>query len=72
MSSGESAAPTAKLQPTQSNEADPSKTSKPVSTQGPAILEEDDEFEDFPVEGQSDTNTLYPRASRTQRFQEEE
>lgn len=47
---GASAAPTAKLQPTKSTEADPAKASKPVE-KTPALLEEDDEFEDFPVEG---------------------
>lgn len=46
----ESAAPTAKLQPTKSTEADPAKASKPAE-KTPALLEEDDEFEDFPVEG---------------------
>jgi hypothetical protein len=44
-------APTAKLQPTQKDEPDVSQTSKPASNQPPAMLEEDDEFEDFPVEG---------------------
>ena len=44
-------APTAKLQPTQKTEADPSQTSKTASNPPPALLEEDDEFEDFPVEG---------------------
>jgi hypothetical protein len=45
-----SSAPTAKLEPTKSNEADPAKASKPATT-NPALLEEDDEFEDFPIEG---------------------
>ncbi|RMZ80365.1 hypothetical protein DV738_g2859, partial [Chaetothyriales sp. CBS 135597] len=36
--------------PSSSDSADAAKTSKPVSAAGPAILEEDDEFEDFPVE----------------------
>lgn len=49
MSSSE--APTNKLQATQKSEADPSQTSKTATTQPPALLEEDDEFEDFPVEG---------------------
>lgn len=52
MSSGGSSAPTSKLQPTQSNEPDPAQTSKVPVGQGPATLEEDDEFEDFPVEGE--------------------
>jgi len=43
-----STTPTAKLQPTKSVSADPAATSKP--TANPALLEEDDEFEDFPVE----------------------
>ena len=50
-----SQAPTAKLQPTQSNEPDPAKTSgtaAPAAKDQAQILEEDDEFEDFPVEGQ--------------------
>lgn len=41
-----------KLQPTQKNEADPAQTSKTATSQPPAMLEEDDEFEDFPVEGE--------------------
>lgn len=45
-----SSAPTAKLEPTKTKEADPAQASKPVK-QAPALLEEDDEFEDFPVEG---------------------
>ena len=49
-SGGSSSAPTAKLQPTKSNEPDPAQASKPVE-KAPALLEEDDEFEDFPVEG---------------------
>ena len=51
-----STTPTTKLQPTQSNTADPAATSKPATAQ-PALLEEDDEFEDFPVEGSSDPQT---------------
>lgn len=47
---GSSTAPTAKMQPTKSTEADPAKASKPAE-KTPALLEEDDEFEDFPVEG---------------------
>ncbi|RMZ78912.1 hypothetical protein DV737_g3696, partial [Chaetothyriales sp. CBS 132003] len=50
MSSNSSSAATAKLPPTQSTDADAAKASKPVAAAGPAILEEDDEFEDFPVE----------------------
>lgn len=45
----------AKLAPTQKNEVDPAQTSKTASNQPPTLLEEDDEFEDFPVEG---TNAL--------------
>lgn len=40
-----------KLQPAQKNEGDSAQTSKTASGQPPAMLEEDDEFEDFPVEG---------------------
>lgn len=47
-----SSAPTAKLEPTKTKEADPAQASKPVK-QAPALLEEDDEFEDFPVEGKN-------------------
>jgi hypothetical protein len=42
--------PTAKLQEDKKSEVDPAKTSQPPSQ--PNILEEDDEFEDFPVEGE--------------------
>lgn len=52
MSSG-SQAPTTKLQPTKSNEPDAAAAAagqKPQNT-NPSLLEEDDEFEDFPVEG---------------------
>jgi hypothetical protein len=42
--------PTAKLQEDKKPEADPAKTSQPPLQ--PNILEEDDEFEDFPVEGE--------------------
>lgn len=42
--------PTAKLQEDRKPEIDPAKTSQPASQ--PNILEEDDEFEDFPVEGE--------------------
>ena len=63
MSSGSSSAPTAKLEPTKSNEADPAKASKPVE-KVPALLEEDDEFEDFPVEGMEN----YPMLSTTERL----
>jgi 26 proteasome complex subunit DSS1 len=44
-------APTAKMQPTQKTETDLSQTSKTATNPPPAMLEEDDEFEDFPVEG---------------------
>jgi hypothetical protein len=41
------------MQPTQTtkSEVDPAKASKTATAQPPAMLEEDDEFEDFPVEG---------------------
>ena len=42
--------PTAKLQEDKKPEIDPAKTSQQPSQ--PNILEEDDEFEDFPVEGE--------------------
>ncbi|KAJ4538733.1 26S proteasome complex subunit [Exophiala dermatitidis] len=51
MSSGSSNTPTAKMQPTQKNEVDPAQASKTATNPQPALLEEDDEFEDFPVEG---------------------
>lgn len=54
-SGGSSSAPTAKLQPTKSSEPDPAQASKPVE-KAPALLEEDDEFEDFPVEGMCKDN----------------
>jgi hypothetical protein len=50
-SGGSSGAPTTKLQPTQKDEPDPAQSAKAVTGSGPATLEEDDEFEDFPVEG---------------------
>ena len=45
--------PTAKLQPNKSNEPDPTAGAGAPKTPNPtaALLEEDDEFEDFPVEG---------------------
>ena len=46
--------PTAKLQEDKKPEIDPAKTSQQPSQ--PNTLEEDDEFEDFPVEGE-----LHPR-----------
>jgi hypothetical protein len=48
-----STAPTAKLQPEQSSKADPAKTSETATATNTTApnLEEDDEFEDFPVEG---------------------
>jgi hypothetical protein len=48
--SGTSSNPTAKLQEDKKPEIDPAKTSQQPSQ--PNILEEDDEFEDFPVEGE--------------------
>ena len=42
--------PTAKLQEDKKAEIDPAKTSQQPSQ--PNTLEEDDEFEDFPVEGE--------------------
>jgi len=45
-----STTPTAKLQPSKSTTADAAAASKPTQT-NTALLEEDDEFEDFPVEG---------------------
>ena len=61
-----STAPTAKLQPTQSKEPDPAQTSQTAApaTSAPQ-LEEDDEFEDFPVEG---TSLSPPCPSSTLRF----
>ncbi|OCT52336.1 putative 26S proteasome complex subunit sem-1 [Cladophialophora carrionii] len=54
--------PTAKMQPTQTEktEVDPAKASKTATTQPPAMLEEDDEFEDFPVEDWSQEDTEVP------------
>lgn len=51
-----SSVPTTKLEPTKSKEADPAQASKPAK-QVPALLEEDDEFEDFPVEGRSSSSS---------------
>jgi len=59
-SSGSSNVPTAKMQPTPNSEADPSQTSKTASNQPPATLEEDDEFEDFPVEDWTQEDTEVP------------
>ncbi|KAK5094039.1 26S proteasome complex subunit [Exophiala xenobiotica] len=60
MSSGDSSsAPTAKLEPTKSNEPEPGKASKPVE-KAAAMLEEDDEFEDFPVEDWSQEDATVP------------
>jgi len=53
-------APTAKMQPTQKTEADAGQTSKTASNPPPAMLEEDDEFEDFPVEDWSQEDTEVP------------
>lgn len=55
-----SSVPTAKLEPTKTNEADPAQASKPAK-QAPALLEEDDEFEDFPVEGEPPTSPALNR-----------
>jgi len=52
--------PTAKMQPTQKTEVDAAQTSKTASNQPPAMLEEDDEFEDFPVEDWSQEDTEVP------------
>lgn len=54
-----SSAPTAKLEPTKTKEADPAQASKPVK-QAPALLEEDDEFEDFPVEDWTQEDATVP------------
>lgn len=45
-----STAPTTKLQDKDAGKPDPTAQSKTVE-KAPALLEEDDEFEDFPVEG---------------------
>lgn len=50
MASGGSSVPTEKLQDKKANEPDPAAASKPVE-KAPALLEDDDEFEDFPVDG---------------------
>lgn len=50
MASGGSSAPTTKLQDKDAGKPDSAAQSKPVE-KAPALLEEDDEFEDFPVEG---------------------
>ena len=49
----DSSVPTAKLQETKSTDPDPAKAGKAPAQQAPAMLEEDDELEDFPVEGMS-------------------
>lgn len=54
-----SSAPTAKLEPTKTTEADPAQASKPAK-QAPALLEEDDEFEDFPVEDWTQEDATVP------------
>jgi len=41
-------------------DVDPAQTSKTASNQAPAMLEEDDEFEDFPVEDWSQEDTEVP------------
>lgn len=38
---------------------------QPVAEQKPAALEEDDEFEDFPVDGALRSGALPPRSSNT-------
>ncbi|KIV89015.1 hypothetical protein PV10_08634 [Exophiala mesophila] len=58
-----STAPMSKLQPSENNEADVSQTSKTTANQAPALLEEDDEFEDFPVEDWSQEDTEVPGGS---------
>ncbi|KAK5055129.1 26S proteasome complex subunit [Exophiala bonariae] len=58
MSSSE--APTSKLQPGQKSEVDAGQTSKTATAQQPVLLEEDDEFEDFPVEDWSQEDTEVP------------
>ena len=50
--SAASSAPTTKLQESKEPETDPAKTSQQLPQ--PGMLEEDDEFEDFPVEGNRD------------------
>ncbi|KAJ4608979.1 26S proteasome complex subunit [Exophiala dermatitidis] len=60
MSSGSSNTPTAKMQPTQKNEVDPAQASKTATNPQPALLEEDDEFEDFPVEDWAQEDTDVP------------
>ncbi|KAI1630441.1 26 proteasome complex subunit DSS1 [Exophiala viscosa] len=62
MSSGGDAG-LAKLAPTQKSEVDPAQTSKTASNQPPALLEEDDEFEDFPVEDWTQEDTEVPGGS---------
>ncbi|RMD41147.1 hypothetical protein DV735_g3983, partial [Chaetothyriales sp. CBS 134920] len=60
-----------KPQPTPSSDtADAAKTSKPVSAAGPAILEEDDEFEDFPVEDWTQEETEVPGGTTTHLWEE--
>lgn len=46
-----SSIPTAKAQSNQKPEPDAGEVSKTATAPAPALLEEDDEFEDFPVEG---------------------
>lgn len=62
--------PTSKLQPTQKNEVDPAQASKPATNPQPTLLEEDDEFEDFPVEGTEHTfqKSFAHAARRASRF----
>ncbi|OAP54500.1 hypothetical protein AYL99_10948 [Fonsecaea erecta] len=60
MSSSDSNAPIAKMQPTQKTEVDAAQASKTTSNPPPAMLEEDDEFEDFPVEDWSQEDAEVP------------
>ncbi|KAK4949945.1 26S proteasome complex subunit [Elasticomyces elasticus] len=53
----------AKLAPTEKTEIDSAQTSKTATSQPPALLEEDDEFEDFPVEDWTQEDTEVPGGS---------
>jgi len=57
--------PTAKMQPSESSktEVDSAQASKTATNPPPAMLEEDDEFEDFPVEDWSQEDTEVPGGS---------
>lgn len=65
-----SSTPTAKLQPTKSTSADPAAVSKPAQA-NTALLEEDDEFEDFPVEDWTAEESEMPPGSGTTHLWEE-